>query len=57
MKKETYKAYIICRNCDYGKPYLSMYGGKEIKVQKGVRVENVKCPNCGCKELYNDKPR
>ena len=57
MKKETYTAFIICRNCDYGKPpSYSVCGGKEIDVPKGKKVKNLKCPNCGCKELYNSPP-
>ena len=56
-EEKNYKAYIICRNCDYGLPYLSMYGGKETKIPLGTKVENTACPNCGCKELYNSKPR
>ena len=55
--KETYKAYIICNNCDYGRPYLSYRGGKEERIVKGKKVTDIKCPNCGCKELYNSKPR
>ena len=56
--KETYTAFIICRNCDYGKPssYSSACGGKEIDVPKGKKVKNFECPNCGCKELYNNPP-
>jgi len=57
MEKKTYKAWIICRNCDYGMPYLSMNGGKEVRIPKGKKVESIKCPNCDCKELYNSKPR
>ena len=56
-KIETYKAWIVCRNCDYGQPYLSMDGGKATKIPKGKKVSNTPCPNCGCKELYNSKPR
>ena len=57
-KEKTYKAYIVCRNCDYGKPssYSSTFGGKEIDVPKGKKVKNLECPNCGCKELYNSPP-
>lgn len=51
--KKTYKAYIVCRNCDYGKPWLSLYSGAEIDIPLGQKVEDTKCPNCGCKELYN----
>ena len=50
--KKTYKAYIICRDCDYGFPSLTILGGKEIKVPKGKKVKNLKCPNCGCKKLF-----
>ena len=55
--KKTYKAYIICRNCGYGYPSLMMYGGEEIDVPKGKKVKDLKCPNCGCKELYNSPPK
>ena len=54
--KKTYTAYIICRNCDYGKPYMAMNGGYEIEFPRGKKVEDMPCPNCGCKELINSKP-
>ena len=56
-KLEIYKVYIICRNCDYGKSPLAMWGGREIDVPKGKKVKDLKCPNCGCKELYNSPPK
>ena len=55
-EKKTYTAYIICRNCGYGCPSLVMKGGKKIEISKGKKVKNIKCPNCGCRELYNSKP-
>ena len=57
IMKKIYKAYIICRNCDYGHPSLMMYGGEEIDISKGKKVKDLKCPNCGCKELYNSPPK
>jgi len=53
MKKKYYKAYVVCRNCDYGAPYLSLYSGKLMLILRGKKVKDTKCPNCGCKELYN----
>lgn len=57
MNKETYKAWVICRNCEYGKPFYFLEGGRPIRIPRGKKVEEIKCPNCGCKELYFDKPR
>ena len=55
--KKTYTAYIICRNCDYGLPVLSIWGGEKTEIPKGTEIKDFKCPNCGCKELYNHPPK
>lgn len=57
MNKKKYKAFIICRNCDYGLPDLSIYGGLVLMIPIGKKVNEIPCPKCGCKELYNSKPR
>ena len=37
-----YKLELDCKNCDTS---------GEIAISKGVKFEDVKCPNCGCKTL------
>ncbi len=40
--KESYQVHVVCKNCeteDY------------IEIEKGVRVAETPCPNCGCYEL------
>jgi hypothetical protein len=47
---ESYSIGFKCRNCgETG----------TLEVPKGTRVEDMPCPNCGCKtlELYNVAPR
>ena len=43
--ENTYKAKVYCANCDLK---------KEVDIQKGKKVEETACPNCGTMELSKD---
>ena len=46
---DAYSAEVYCSNCKYK---------KEIEVQKGTLVTDMKCPNCNCETLdkyYGDE--
>jgi transcription elongation factor Elf1 len=45
---ETYSTEFVCRNCDET---------GSIVLPKGTKLEDVPCPNCGCKTLehYDQK--
>jgi len=43
MIEETYKLEAVCDNCDYS---------GEVEIPKGTKVEEMDCPQCGCKELH-----
>lgn len=41
-QKNTYSVRVKCFNCGLK---------KRIEVQRGVRVDDSKCPNCGCRSI------
>ncbi len=50
MNEETYKANVMCGNCDFM---------GEIDIPKGVKISDKECPKCGCQELtqgFSDEP-
>ena len=38
----TYDQYVDCANCGER---------NNVKIQRGVEIKNVPCPNCGCRTL------
>jgi len=44
-KDQTYKVFVLCKNCSFR---------GEIEVEKGLLVEEKKCPDCGCIKLARD---
>ena len=45
-KKETYKVFVNCTNCEYE---------DETQIKKGKKVEEMECPTCGCMTLSKYK--
>ena len=38
----TYDQYVDCANCGER---------NNVKIQRGVEIKNIPCPNCGCRTL------
>jgi|GEM_PF-2553615 len=39
---ETYKIKVMCNNCE---------NIQDLDIEKGKKISDAECPNCGCKEL------
>ena len=42
MSDDTYKVEVLCKNCGFE---------GEIEIEKGVKIEDHPCPNCGNRDL------
>ncbi len=47
--KFTYTVNVKCVNCDYGS-----FGGEEIEIKMGNKVDNEICPRCGCETIIKN---
>ena len=45
LSKSSYGAYIFCTNCHIH---------KKIEINKGLKIEDINCPNCANKTLKID---
>jgi len=41
-EEKTYNQDVVCKNCSFD---------SAVNIPLGIKVEDFKCPNCGCKEL------
>ena len=42
MGEDKYEINVQCNNCDFK---------GNIEVKKGTKIEDEKCPNCGCQTI------
>lgn len=47
IKNKYYLLQVECKNCDYK---------YEVKIPKGMKYEDIKCEQCGLKELKKQMP-
>jgi hypothetical protein len=51
MMKATYDAKVQCLNCGNGGPTMFNQRSRDVKIPRGKKIEDMACPDCGCKEL------